>query len=143
MRFALIVVTGLVVAFAGTTWWALESGGVAIIETTTSEGTVRRTHVWYVEPQGALWLEAGTPENGWFQDVRAEPTLTFSADRRSGRYVAQPLVDPSGHDWIRSLMREKYGLRDRWIGLVFDTLRSRAVQLVPTTPSQPRVRQPG
>jgi hypothetical protein len=128
---ALIVVATGVVAFGATTWWALESGGVAVIETRTAEGALRSTHVWYVEPNGELWLEAGTPENPWFQDIQRNPALTFTADGLSGRYVARPVDAPSGHTRIRALIREKYGFRDHWVGLLVDTSRSVAVQLLP------------
>ena len=131
MKPLLIVVGTLVAAFGATTWWALESSGVAVIETRTPGGTVRSTHVWYTEPDKDLWLEAGTPENAWFQDVQQNPVLSFRANGRSARYVARPVDDPSGHSRIRSLIREKYGFRDRWVGLVVDTSRSVAVRLLP------------
>ena len=38
--------------------------------------------------------------------------------------------DSGSHERIRSLLREKYGLRDWWIGLLFDTSSSLAVELV-------------
>ena len=134
MKRALIGVTVLAVAFVATTWWALESGGVAVIETRTPEGAVRSTHVWYAEPNGELWLEAGTPENAWFQDVQQDPSLSFEANGRVSRYAARPVDPPAGHSRIRSLIREKYGLRDRWVGLIVDTSRSVAVQLLPEEP---------
>jgi len=126
-----MVVAALVAAFGATTWWALESGGVAVIETRTPEGGVRSTHVWYTEPTQELWLEAGTPENAWFQDVQENPVLTFKTNGHSLRYVARPVDDPSGHRRIRSLIREKYGFRDRWVGFIVDTSRSVAVRLLP------------
>ena len=131
MKLILIVVTTLVAAFGAVTWWALESGGVAVIETRTPDGTLRSTHVWYAEPNKELWLEAGAPENAWFQDVQRNPILTFKANGRSTRYGAWSDADPSGHTRIRSLIREKYGLRDRWVGLLVNTSRSVAVQLLP------------
>ncbi len=131
VRLILIILVALIAAFGATTWWALESGGVAVIETRTPDGAVRSTHVWYAEPNEELWLEAGTPENPWFQDVKRNPILTFNIDGRSTRYVARSAGDPSGHTRIRSLIREKYGFRDRWVGLVVNTSRSVAVQLLP------------
>jgi hypothetical protein len=128
---ALIAIAALALAFAATTWWALESGGVAVLGTRTPAGAVRSTHVWFAEPNGELWLEAGTPENAWFQDVQRDPALTFTADGRSSRYIAHPIDDPSGHSRIRALMREKYAFRDRWVGLIADTSRSLAVRLLP------------
>ena len=133
-----MVVAALVAALGATTWWALESGDVAVIETRTPEGTVRSTHVWYTEPDEELWLEAGAPGNAWFQDVQQNPVVTFiranranranRADRRSARYVARPVDHPSGHTRIRSLLRDKYGFRDRWVGLLVDTCRRRALR---------------
>lgn len=137
MKPALIAIAIFLAAFAGTTWWALESGGVAVVETRTPEGADRSTHVWYTEPDGELWLEAGTPENPWFRDVQQHPELTFRLDGRSARYTAQPVEDVSGHARIRSLIREKYGLRDRWVGLLVDTSRSVAVRLLPVEQSNP------
>jgi hypothetical protein len=87
--------------------------------------------VWYTEPKEELWLEAGTPENAWFQDVQQNPVLTFIANGSSARYAARPVHDPSAHTRIRSLIREKYGFRDRWVGLIADTSHSVAVQLLP------------
>ena len=127
----LVVVATLLAAFGATTWWALESGGVAVVETRTPEGTVRSTHVWYTEVEEELWLEAGTPGNPWFQDVQQNPVLTFRASGRSARYVARPVDDLTSHDRIRSLIREKYGFRDRWVGLIVDTSHSVAVRLLP------------
>jgi hypothetical protein len=132
VKAVLLVAAALAAAFGATTWWALESGGVAVIETRTPDGGVRSTHVWYTEPDGELWLEAGTPENAWFRDAQQHPALTFTAGGRSARYIARSVDGASGHARIRSLMREKYGLRDRWVGLVVDTSRSVAVRLVPT-----------
>jgi hypothetical protein len=131
VKILLILVATVAFAFGATTWWALEAGGVAVVSTSRTEGGSRSTHVWYAEPDGELWLEAGTPENPWFQDAQRNPVLDFAAEGRSGRYTAQPIEDPSGHTRIRSLLREKYGLRDRWVGLLVDTSGSVAVRLVP------------
>jgi hypothetical protein len=131
VKVALIALAALVAAFGATTWWALESEGVAVIETRTAEGALRSTHVWYVEPNGELWLEAGAPENAWFQDVQRDPALRFTVDGRSTRHVARPVDDASGHARIRSWIRDKYGVRERWVGLIVDTSRSVAVELHP------------
>jgi hypothetical protein len=118
-------------AFGVTTWWALESGGVAVVGTRTPEGDVRSTHVWYAEPDGELWLEAGTPENPWFRDIQVSPELDFTSEGRSRRYTAHPIEGSSGHRRIRALLLEKYGFRDRWVGLLVDTSGSVAVRLEP------------
>jgi hypothetical protein len=120
-----------VAALAAFTWWSLESSGVATIETRRPNGLMRKTHVWYVEAGGDLWVEAGTPENAWYVDIQREPSVVFEGGGHAGRYEAQPVPGEVTHHRIRSLLREKYGIRDWWIGLIFDTSDGVAVQLVP------------
>ncbi|MGI9430666.1 MAG: nitroreductase/quinone reductase family protein, partial [Myxococcota bacterium] len=81
------------------TWWALESSGVAVL-TTQGEHETRSTHVWFVEDGNTLLIEAGAPENGWFEDVRANPRLAIAAPEIAGAYLATPLPNPSGHDRV-------------------------------------------
>lgn len=131
MKIVLLVVLLDVLALAGFTYWALESGGVAVVETARDDGSARSTHVWYATPDGELWLEAGKPENGWFQDVQREPRLWLTRDGQRERFLAEPLPNPEGHERIRTMLRDKYGIRDQWITLLFDTSRSVAVRLVP------------
>jgi hypothetical protein len=130
---AFVTVSLFLLAFIGFTWWTLESSGVAVLETRKPDGSTRSTHVWHVTHNGEVWLEAGTPENAWFQDVEASPRVLLRLGGRSTEYLAQPVRESSGHAKIRSLLREKYGLRDRWVGLLFDTSRSVAVRLLPQT----------
>ncbi|HXH61546.1 MAG TPA: nitroreductase/quinone reductase family protein [Fimbriimonadaceae bacterium] len=131
MKIAILSFLSAVVAFATFTWWALESSGVAVLETRAADGSLRSTHVWFAEHNGELWLEAGTPENSWYIDIQQDPLVSLSAPRRSGQYVARQIQYPGAHDEIRSIFQEKYGVRDWWVGLLFDTSRSIAVQLAP------------
>lgn len=114
--------TGLLAAvlllLGGITWVALESGGVGVVETHGSHGDVRSTHVWYVEHEGELWLEAGTRDNGWFVDLLVDPDLDFRWPAGSGHYRAHPVENPVVQQRIRDLMRAKYGWRDDWVGLL-------------------------
>jgi hypothetical protein len=130
LRIALVLMA-LAGAFVVTTWWALEAGGVARVETRAAAGAARTTHVWYVEPDGELWIEAGTPKNPWYRDVLADPIVTLSAEGRRERYRAEVVDTPAAQQRVRSLLREKYGLRDRWVGLFVDSSRSVAVRLRP------------
>ncbi len=140
-RVAVLVVAAFgLIAFTG---WALEAGGVAIVETERADGTTRSTHVWFVEPAGGsrqqLWLEAGTPENGWYLDILARPTLSLESDPASdlsGVYLAEPIPGRAAHEEIRRMLRAKYGIRDWWIATLFDTSRSIAVRLIPLPANQ-------
>ena len=130
MRRMFAVAAGVVTVLLGVTWWALESSGVAVVTTQADSGS-RSTHVWYVEDAGELVLEAGSPENPWFRDIQVRSQLRFSAKEFSGTYVAKPAPNPEGHRRVRRLLREKYGVRDWWIELLFGTTHSVAVLLEP------------
>lgn len=117
--------------FAGLTWWALESGGVARVETRAPDGGARVTHVWYAISAGETWIEAGTPDNAWFRDVGRSSLLTLSIDGEARRYRAEPSRDEAARQRLRSLLRQKYGFRDWWVGLFVDGSRSVPVRLVP------------
>jgi hypothetical protein len=131
MKAIALLLLGSLVLVIGTTWWALEADGVGIITTRAADGTLRATHVWFAENEGELWLEAGTPENPWFLDALRDPQVSFSALEYSGAYVAEPIESPHARDRIRMLLRSKYGMRDRWVGLFVDSSGSVAVRLVP------------
>lgn len=119
----------VLLALVGVTFLALESGGVATLETRDPAGAIRSTHVWYVEHDGELWVEAGAPENGWFVDVQHDPHLTFRSETWSGRCLARPSPSRDVHSKLRARLAEKYGWRDKWVGALVDSSRSSAVLL--------------
>jgi len=130
LRTVAVALVGGIVAFLVITWCALEWSGVAVVNTTTNDGTNRTTHVWFIDRDTHLLLEAGTPENGWFVDVRKKPRLRISQPSDlAGDYRVELRSSPEGHAHIRTLMHEKYGLRDAWIGALFDTTRSIEVRV--------------
>jgi len=130
MRNVLLGLCCLLLAVGAVTWWALESHDVAVVETRRADGQIRMTHVWWVTADDRLWLEAGSPSNGWFVDVSASQHIAIQRDGPSTEYVAVPISDPTHHRWIRSMIREKYGFRDLWVNLLVDTSESIAVRLV-------------
>ena len=127
-RIAWIVLAALV-SIVAWTWWALESGGVAVVETAAENADLRRTHVWFVVANDAVLFEAGTPDNRWYVDARRTGRFRIVEPATIARDCAtQVLANPDGHERVRSLLRAKYGLRDRWIATIFDTSRSLAVR---------------
>ncbi len=127
----LLVVTSIaVIAFIATTYLALESAGVVSVETTRSAGGgSRSTHIWYVENDGTILLEAGHPDNPWVQDLVNSASIKLSGNGIDGHYSYAISDEPDAHMRIRNLMHSKYGWRDSWIGLLFDTSQSRLVVL--------------
>ena len=130
--------TGLVLALlaallagAGCVWWVLESSGVTVIETRRPDGTPRNTHVWFADVEGLMWLEAATPDQKWYRDVQRDSRVVLRQDGYERPYVALPFPGPQAQRYVRSLLREKYGLRDRVLGWAVDTSKSVAVRLSP------------
>jgi hypothetical protein len=134
-KIAATVLFSLLVALGGVTWAALESSGVAILETRDTDGDTRHTRVWFAEHQRAIWLEAATPEREWLRDVQRSPRVVLRRGSNVEQFEAFPLPGESSHERIRELLRAKYGWRDRWVGLLQDTSRSVAVRLVPLASS--------
>jgi hypothetical protein len=131
MRLAAVAVVATGLLLAVVTLLALESGEVSVLRTTRADGSVRETRVWVAHHRGALWIEAATPEREWYRDTLGDPSATVSIDGHARTYRAEAIPGAEGHARIRSLLREKYGLRDWWVGLLQDTSRSIAVRLVP------------
>jgi len=118
-----------VAAFIVTTWVALEASGVGVVTTARADGEPRQTHVWPVEIEGALWLEAGTPDNGWYRDVQQHPRLTLERDGATATYVAVPVPTPEAHADLRAAIEAAYGWRARWVRIWVDPEGSVPVRL--------------
>ena len=127
LRRALLALGALLLALAALTFIALESGGVAIVETHAPDGSVRATHVWFVEHDGELWLEAGAPENSWFRDAERDPGVRVRIDGVASERRAE--IVPEASPDVRARLHAKYGWRDAWVGLFVDATRSTAVRL--------------
>ncbi len=120
---------GTLLALSALAWWVLESSGVAVIETRTAEGETRSTHVWYVTRDGQWWLEAGTPQNGWYRDIQHSPVVTITIGDTSSVQRAIPILDRSVHREIRALLRAKYRVRDEIVDSFVDSSGSIPVRL--------------
>jgi hypothetical protein len=125
------------VALAGVgalvTWFALESAEVAVLHARGADGGIERTRVWVAEAGGFLWIEAATPERGWYRALLHDPRVDLERSGRVEPHLARPMPGPEAHARIRTLLREKYGWADAWVGLLQDTSRSVAVRLKPMT----------
>ena len=134
--FALVLI---LIGFALITIAALESGQVLVVKTLMVEemseagNEPRETHIWFVQSGGRLLLEAGTPENPWVVDLSSQDTLSLKGEGLDGTYHFK-LHDPASHETIRYLMEEKYGWRDSWISMIFDTSRSFMIEVTPIKP---------
>ena len=126
---ALAVGALLAVLFGGVTWFALEASGVAIVTTTTADGTPRETHVWFTELDGEPWPRPGRLGIPGTSTCSGAPSWrSFRKGGPTGRFRALPSPDRSAD--VRASLRQKYGWRDRFVGMFVDASRSTAVRLV-------------
>ena len=128
---SLLAIFVVMAAFGGVTWFALEGHDVAILRTRAADGTIRETHVWVADADGALFVEAATPERAWLLEAEAQPEVELVHAGATARYRAVPEPGAAGHAKIRRLLRANYGWADRWVALLQDTSSSVAVRLDP------------
>ena len=130
LRRAGLVVAALLFGVAGLTLVALESGGVVTVYTADDDtGMVRTTRIWFVKDSASLYLEAGHPDNPWVSDLSEAEQIRLEGQGLDGSYTFLIGSGSDDHDRIRRLMRQKYGWRDGWIGLLFDTSSSQLVAI--------------
>ncbi len=130
MKYVVAFIVTATLTFVVVTYIALESGGVITVYTVEHpSGKTRDTHIWYIKDEyGRLLLEAGSPENPWVQDLEHMESLRLEGEGLDGEYLFAIRGEES-HESIRKQMRQKYGWRDWWISLVFDTTESYAIEL--------------
>ncbi len=136
----LSVVVLLAMAFIAVTFIALEQDGVILVETRAEDGTPRVTHVWFAEDQGGVYLEAGNPNNPWVGDLESLKQIRITGEALDGDYEFSVHDTPEHHQAIRTLMRAKYGWRDAWIDILFDTSQSSLIELERVAPSSTTTR---
>jgi hypothetical protein len=125
------VLAATVVGFAAVTLLALEGREVIQLRTVTPGGAVRSTRTWVADADGAMWVEAANVQRPFLLDLRVHPDIELV---RGGTVLPVHAVTVPGldaHRKIRSLLAEKYGWADCWIGLLADTSHSEAVRLEP------------
>lgn len=126
------------VVFGGSILFASEQGGeVVTLMTFDAEGKGSETRLWVVDDAGHAWLRAGQPGSSWLQRIQVVPDVVVRRAAAETRYRAVPVRGPAATERINALMRERYGLWDRWISLIHDDAQCVAVRLDPLTEDAP------
>jgi len=132
MRRVLRLLIAAAVAFAFVTYVALELSDVARLRTKTDTNSWRETHVWVAAGEGGkLWIEAATPTRAWLLDLQKRPDVELDHAGTTSTWRAVPVEGPEAQALVRSLISEKYGWADRWVGLFQDTSEAVPVRLDP------------
>ncbi len=120
----------LLVVFLGLQVVASESGEVVVLHTEDGAGGAA-TRLWVVDYQDHQWLRSGGgASSGWYGRLAAAPRVELERGEERRPYVA--VVEPAMAGMVNQLMAEKYGWRDRVVGLLAgDRAAAVAVRLVP------------
>lgn len=132
MRRALVgaaILVALCVAYVLAHWALIEVGREVItLRTRTPEGTLEETRLWIVDDGPYAWIHGG-PESGWMRRLRADPIVEVERGGETRQYRAVPV--PEARERVLRLLREKYGVADRWVRLLSGGVDSVAVRLEP------------
>ena len=118
MRIALSVL-GLFAALAALAVLAhlalIEVGrDVVTLRTPRPDGTWQSTRLWIVDDGGSAWLHSAGA--AWAKRFEGDPVVEVVRGGKVARYRAHPVPGP--HPRVDALLREKYGLADRWVRFI-------------------------
>jgi hypothetical protein len=89
---------------------------VVVLHKWTPGGTVHKARLWIVDDGRYSWLHHGYPDSEWIRRLETDAVVTIERGGRARRYRAMP--DPESHARVHELLREKYGIADRWVRFV-------------------------
>lgn len=87
---------------------------VATLRTARPDGTWQETRLWIVDDGGSSWLHSAGAD--WVKRFEGNPVVEVEREGKLLRYRAQAVPGP--HPRVDQLLREKYGLADRWVRLI-------------------------
>ena len=115
-------------------WWSLDLAFIEIgrevvtVRTQRPDGSWQKTRLWVVDDDGAAWLHSAGA--AWAKRFEGDPIVELERGGKVAKYRAHPVPGP--HPRIDALLREKYGIADRWVRLIApDTDQVLVVRLDP------------
>lgn len=84
---------------------------VVTLRTRRADGGWQETRLWIVDDGASSWLHSGGEE--WRRRFAGNPVVEVERGGTTRRYRAHP--EPGPHPRVHELLREKYGLADRWV----------------------------
>jgi hypothetical protein len=124
MRHVIIVaaiVVGVCVAYVLAHLALIEVGReVVVVYEPTEAGGVSKARLWIVDDGRYSWIHPGNANAQWcVQHMDAHRIVEIERGDKTRRYLAQP--DPEAHAKVHKLLREKYGMADRWVRFLAGT----------------------
>jgi hypothetical protein len=87
---------------------------VVTLRTPLPDGAWKETRLWIVDDGGSAWLHSAGAD--WIERFEGDPVVEVRRGDLTLRYTAHAVPGP--HPRIHELLREKYGLADRWVRLI-------------------------
>ena len=87
---------------------------VATLRTRRPDGTWQSTRLWIVDDGGSAWLHSAGA--AWAKRFEGDPIVEVERGGKVAQYRAHPVPGP--HPRIDALLREKYGIADRWVRFI-------------------------
>jgi hypothetical protein len=87
---------------------------VITLRTQRADGTWQKTRLWIVDDGDSSWLHSAG--DAWVKRFEGNPVVEVERGGRIRRYRAQAVPGP--HPRIDELLREKYGIADRWVRFI-------------------------
>ena len=99
---------------------------VIVLRTREPSGEWLETRIWIVDDGDVSWLHGG--DSRWVHNLEARPIVEMERAGETHRYRAEAVSGP--HPRVDALLREKYGVADRWVRFVGpDNESTKAVRL--------------
>ena len=112
---ALAALIGLAIAVVLAHLAFIEIGReVVTVRTPLPDGGWKATRLWVVDDEGAAWLHSAG--DAWIARFAGDPIVELERHGETHRYRAHAVPGP--HARIDQLLREKYGIADRWVRLI-------------------------
>jgi len=101
---------------------------VVTLRTPLPKGGWQETRLWVVDDGGSAWLHSAG--DAWAKRFEGDPVVELVRGGSTRRYRAS--VIPGPHPRIDALLREKYGVADRWVRFIApDSEKTLVVRLDP------------
>lgn len=87
---------------------------VVTLRTQRPDGTWQETRLWVVDDGEVTWLHSGGA--AWRERFEGDPVVELKRGGEARRYRAH--AAPGPHPRVDRLLREKYGVADRWVRFI-------------------------
>ena len=104
-----------------------------MLHTRDERGVEFATRMWVVDLGDVTWVRVANPRRGWYRRLLANPRVELERGGRVEARLAIPDSRPETRLAVDEAFAAKYGLVDRWYGLLVRATPCRSDWSSPTT----------